>query len=127
MLDFLASLGSVTCFGTVNAFSKKAIEEMGKSFRVDSFQLKGAALSQAGKSASLTRQREALAERALALIDEAVTRDGFVAAKDLGQLALDSARKARERDLARRIVTRSKMITEVAEAYSVAKDALRTL
>jgi transporter family protein len=30
MLDFLASLGSVTCFGTVNAFSKKAIEEMGR-------------------------------------------------------------------------------------------------
>ncbi len=30
MLEFLASLGSVTCFGTVNAFSKKAIKEMGR-------------------------------------------------------------------------------------------------
>lgn len=30
MLEFLASLGSVTCFGTVNAFSKRAIEVMGR-------------------------------------------------------------------------------------------------
>jgi bacterial/archaeal transporter family protein len=30
MLEYLASLGSVACFGTVNAFSKKAIGEMGR-------------------------------------------------------------------------------------------------
>jgi drug/metabolite transporter (DMT)-like permease len=30
MLDYLASLGSVTCFGTVNALSKKAIGEIGR-------------------------------------------------------------------------------------------------
>lgn len=30
MLEFLASLGSVTCFGTVNAFSKRAIGVMGR-------------------------------------------------------------------------------------------------
>ena len=105
----------------------QAIEEMGKSFQVDSFQLKGAALSQARKSASLTKQREALAEQALALIEEAVERDDFAAAEYLGQLALDSARKVRERELTRRIVTRNKMVAEISEAYSVAKDAFRTL
>jgi len=105
----------------------RAVEEIGRSFQVDVFQLKGAALSQTRKSASLTKQRKALAEQALALIEEAVARDDFVAAKYLGQLALDSARKARERDLTKRIVTRNKMVTEVAEAYSVAKDAFQTL
>ncbi len=30
MLEYLASLCSVTCYGTVNAFAKKAIEEMGR-------------------------------------------------------------------------------------------------
>ncbi len=105
----------------------QAIEEMGKSFQVDSFQLKGAALSQARKSASLTKQREALAEQALALIEEAVERDDFAAAEYLGQLALDSARKARERELTKWIVSRNKKVTEISEAYSVAKDAFRTL
>lgn len=105
----------------------RAIEEMGKSFQVDSFQLKGAALSQAKKSASLTRQRKALAEQALVLIEEAVDRDDFVAAEFLGQLALDSARKARERDLTKRIVGRNKMVAKVSEAYTAAKDAFQTL
>jgi len=105
----------------------RAVEEIGKSFQVDLFQLKGAALSEARKSASLTEQREALAEQALALIEDAVARDDFVAAKYLGQLALDSARKARERDLTKRIVARNKTVTEVAEAYSETKDAFQTL
>jgi len=105
----------------------RAVEEIGKSFQVDVFQLKGAALSQARKSASLTKQRKALAEQALALIEEAVDRADFVAAKYLGQLALDSARKAREGVLTKRIVARNKMATEAEEAYSAAKDALQTL
>ncbi len=105
----------------------RAVEEIGKSFQVDLFQLKGAALSQASKSASLTKQRKTIAEHSLALIDEAVDRDDFVAAKYLGQLALDSARKARETDLTKRIVARNKMVTEVAEEYSAAKDAFQTL
>jgi len=105
----------------------RAVEEIGKSFQVDVFQLKGAALSQARKAASLTKQRKALAEQALALIEEAVARDDFVAAKYLGQLALDSARKARERDLTKRIAVRNKMVAEAAEAFSAAKGAFQTL
>lgn len=105
----------------------RAVEEIGKSFQVDLLQLKGAALSAARKSASLSKQRKALAEQALALIEEAVARDDFVAARYLAQLALDAARKAREGDLTKRIVARSKMVTEVAEEYSAAKDAFQTL
>jgi len=75
----------------------------------------------------LTKQRKALAEQALALIEEAVARDDFVAAKYLGQLALDSARRARERDLTRQIVARNKTVTEAADAYSAAEDAFQTL
>jgi len=105
----------------------RAVEEIGNSFQVDVFRLKGAALSQASKSASLTKQRKPIAEHALGLIEEAVDRDDFVAAKYLGQLALDSARKAREGGLTKRIVARNKIVTEVAEEYSAAKDAFQTL
>ncbi len=105
----------------------RAVEEIGKNFQVDVFQLKGRALSQAKQSASLTKQRKALAEQALALIDEAVARDDFVAAEYLGQLALDSARRAREGGLTKRIVARNEVVTEIAEAYSEAKDAFQTL
>ena len=79
-------------------------------------------IEEASKSASLTKQRKAVAEHALRLIEEAVDRDDFVAGEYLGQLALDSARRAKEVELTKRVVARNKAIKEMAEAYSEAKD-----
>jgi len=105
----------------------QVVEEIAKSFQVDVFRLKGAAVSQARQSASSTEQRKAIAEHSLALIDEALARDDFVAAKYLGEVALDSARRAREGDLTRRVVAKNREITEVAEAFEGVKDALQRL
>jgi len=105
----------------------RAVEELAKSFQVDVFRLKGAAVSQARKSAFSTKQRKAIAEHSLTLIDEALAKDDFMAAKYLGELALDSARKAREGNLTRRVVARNREIADVAEAFEEVKDALQKL
>jgi len=105
----------------------RAVGEMAESFQVDLFQLKGAVLSAVSKSASLTKHRKVLAEQALALIDEAVAKDDFVAAKYLGELAWDAARKAREAELTKKVVARNKAVREMAEAYSEAEGFFQTL
>jgi len=105
----------------------KAINEMAGRYDVDSYKLKGAALSQAAKSATLQKHRSAIAKHALELIDEAVEKDDFVAAKYLGKLALGAARKGRDGQLIKRVVARNKEVEEVAKAYSDIEDALATL
>jgi len=105
----------------------RAIDAMASRYGVDTYEMKGTALSQAGKSAKSRKHATAIAERALALIDRAVDKDDFVAAKYLGKLALDAARKGRDGQLVKRIVARNKEVEGIAEAYAGIKDALLRL
>lgn len=104
----------------------KAIEAMSSRYDVDAYTLKGAALSQATKSASST-QSVAIVKLSSDLIDQAVAKDDFVAAKYLGGLALDAARKGRDGQLVKQAVARNKEVNEIAEAYSDIQDAVERL
>jgi formylglycine-generating enzyme required for sulfatase activity len=104
----------------------KAIEAMAAKYDVDTYRLKGSALSGAAKSAT-TEQSVTVAKLALALTDEAVERDDFVGARFLGGLALDSARKGRDVALVKQIVERNREMEEVAQAFVAIEDAQATL
>ncbi|MDY0165861.1 MAG: DUF1080 domain-containing protein [Thermoguttaceae bacterium] len=104
----------------------KAIEAMAAKYDVDAYRLKGSALSGAAKSAS-TAQSVTAARLSLALIDEAVDRDDFVAARFLGGLATDAARKGRDLPLVAQIVERNREVEEVAQSFADIQDALAAL
>lgn len=104
----------------------KAIEGMAARYEVDAYKLNGAALAQAAKEAS-SAQSVAVAKLSLSLIDEAVGRDDFGAAKFLGGLAGDAARKGRDTALAKDIVARNREIEEIGQAFAEIQDAWATL
>jgi hypothetical protein len=104
----------------------KAVEAMSTQYEVDAYKLKGSALSQAAKSATLRSHRIAVAKRCLELICAAVKKDDFVAAKYLGGLAADAARKARD-SLVTQIDARNEEVEEIAEAYADIPEALAKL
>ena len=102
----------------------RAIDTMASRYDVDAYKLKGAALSQAANSAT---HSVAVARLSLELIDQAVEKDDFVAAKYLGSLALGAARKGRDGQLVKQVVARNKEVEEAAEAHAEIKDALLRL
>jgi len=105
----------------------KAIDAMASRYDVEAYKMKGAALSRAAKSASSSAQSVAVAKLSLQLVDEAAEKDDFVAAKYLGTLALDAARKGRDGQLVKRVVARDKEVEGIAEVYAGIKDALLRL
>jgi len=105
----------------------RAIDATADRYDVDAYKLRGAALSAAAESATLREHRSAIASLSLQLIDQAVEKDDFVAAKYLGGIAGDAARKAREYALAKQILERNKEVEEMAQAYADVQDALATL
>ncbi len=105
----------------------QAVDAMAARYDVDAYRLKGAALAQTARSSTLQKQWHAVAEHALVLAGQAVARDDFVAAKYLGSLALEGARKGRDGQLAKRATTRSGEIEEIAKAYAATEGALATL
>lgn len=105
----------------------KAIDAMAARYDVDVYKLKGAALSTAAKSVSSQKHVRAVAERALLLMEQAVEKDDFAAAKYLGKLALDAARKGRDYKLVRQIIARNKEVEKIATAYADIQDASATL
>jgi len=105
----------------------KAIDAMVSRYNVDAYKLRGAALSVAAKSTSSSSHSAAVAKLSLDLIDEAVEKDDFVAAKYLGDLAVYAARKGRNTTLVKEVIARNREVEETAKAYADTQDALATL
>lgn len=105
----------------------RVIDTTADRYDVDAFRLRGAVLSTAAKSATSREHRSAVARLSLQLIDQAVEEDDFVAAKYLGALAVDAARKARDYPLAKKILERNAEVEEMARAFAEIQDALATL
>ena len=104
-----------------------AIDEIDSHYEVDAYKLKGLAISQAAESAKGRKHLGSIAEHALPLIDQAVEKDDFRGAKYLGKLTLDSARKARAREVLKQVVTRNGEVAEIAKAYEATRDAFAKL
>jgi hypothetical protein len=105
----------------------QAIGVMDRHYEVDSYKLKGAAISQAVGSATTSKQRRAIAASALSLIDVAIDRDDFSAANYLGKLAVKAATASGDLKLATTVAARNRNVKKLAHAYQKVEPALATI
>ncbi len=95
-----------------------AIAIVQKVFQVDALQLKAAVLADAAKALRPANEQQRIIPSALALVGEAIVADKYEVAKTLGELALDSARRAKNTDLIKQVVRRNEEVDHIAEAYA---------
>ena len=102
------------------------IREMGTRFDVDTFDLKTKALTAIGKSIGANEQSNAVVESLLALMEEAVMKEHYDTAKQLGTAAIDLARKSKDSVLLT-VKARVTEVASIAKSYEQVKAELTTL
>ena len=107
------------------AFS--AIDSMAETFQVNALEMKVVVLTNLSSATQLTARHKSIAEEALKLVDQAVAQDNFTVADELGKLALDEARKAREKELIAQAQGRNNEVSELAKVYEDVSAARITL
>ena len=90
----------------------QAIDKMAETFQVDANTMKTAVLARFASVAKEPAQHKSIAEQALKLVDQAMGQDHFMAANQLGRLALAEAKRAPDKELAAHAQVQ---IAEVAE------------
>ncbi len=105
----------------------EAVDEMGKTFRIDALEMKAKVLAHCARLAKTPAQNKLVAETAIALIKEAVGRSEFAMATHLGKLGLAAARKARDTSLPKQIASLIKEVQETAEAHAEMTAAMKIL
>ncbi|MHC4407358.1 MAG: hypothetical protein ACYTG0_47730 [Planctomycetota bacterium] len=105
----------------------EAVDRIVEVFEVDVIPAKVECLEAVAKSVKSSSQHAALAEQTFSLVDAAVAKDNFEAARRLGEIARESARRARNYTLVKRIVARSKAVKEFEEAYAEYQKAMARL
>jgi hypothetical protein len=90
----------------------QAIDAMAGTFHVDANTMKMAVLTKFAAAAKAPAQHKVIAEQALNLVDQAVSKDRFMVANQLGRLALAEAKKSLDREL---LAHAQGQIAEVAE------------
>jgi len=105
----------------------EAVDQLVQTFDVDPIQTKVDCLEKVARAAKPSSQHGPLAEQAFSLVDAAVAEDNFEAAGKLGEIALESARKARNYKLVKQIVARMKAVKESEEAYAEYQKAMASL
>src|SRR4029453_6530655 len=101
--------------------SLQACDRLGESYAVDVFPLAQSALDACAKLARKQADWQTVASASLLRIEQAVRADDYSAAQRFSATALESARKAREKDLIARATDRSKDIATLAAAYAKAQ------
>lgn len=105
----------------------QAIDQMDKFYKIDALRLKSDALIKAAKYAKTKDATKVIVEKATLLIEDAVKKDEYDLAKELGKIALAAARKIRDLGAAKKIVERNKEIKSIAQEYEEIKFAFATL
>ncbi len=105
----------------------EAVERTVRTYEVDAVEMKLECLQGVSRAAKSSTQRAALAKQAFSLLEAAVAEDNFQAAVEMGELARESALKAREFSLAKRILARLKEIENRKAAYGEYEKAMGRL
>ena len=105
----------------------QAIDELDQLFQIDPVEMKAVVLTKFVGTAKTAEQHTSLAEKAIALSDEALTKDRFAVARQLVELALGEARKARDKSLVQQISQRTAEIEGITKSYQAVKEANVTL
>jgi hypothetical protein len=104
-----------------------AIEEMGRTYQIDALDMKAEALKKCAATATAVDQQESVAAKAAEVSDEAIVKNNFPIAKQLNEVVLGEAKKAKDGSLAKRFSERGAEIIGIANAYETAKKAMATL
>jgi hypothetical protein len=105
----------------------RAIDEMAKSYELDALGAKASALDKTAKAQRLTDESKSLVTQAFRVINEAIANNRFDVASSLGELAIASARKARDGELVKLAVERKKEIDDAEKNFAAVVQALATL
>jgi hypothetical protein len=103
------------------------IDEMDQTYQLDAFRMKASVLYSLTQKARLPADRRSIAEKALALADQAVARDDFELSDRLTQMSLAEARKLRDGGFVRFVSNRKQEIDEIGKAYENVRTSAKRL
>jgi formylglycine-generating enzyme required for sulfatase activity len=105
----------------------EAAEMIARWYDVDALEMRIDCLRAAGSAAKLPGQRQAVAEQALALVDEAIAAERYETASSLATMAASEARRARQYALAKEAMARKQQVDELAKAAATLSEVRKTL
>jgi len=104
-----------------------AVDEMSKHYQIDGLAMQSKVLAAYAKKAKRSTENKAVAEKALALTERALAEYNLSVATQLGEIALSTARKARDTTLLKKVVAVNKKTEGLAKATEGIKEALAKL
>lgn len=105
----------------------QAIDEMQKVYRLDAFKMKAAVIADAAKALRTAEEQQRIIKPALALIDEAVAKDDYEAAKAVGEIAIAAARRAKDTAVIKQVVQQTEQVKRIASSYAESQDSRELL
>ncbi len=105
----------------------RAIDEMSRSFQVDSLTLKLEAFTALAKLTLPPSQAKAFVDAAATAIDEAIAADNFDVAKQLATVGVAVAKRTKDPEMNKLMVSRSKDIDDLQAAFAGVNQALGVL
>jgi hypothetical protein len=96
----------------------EAVDRIVATYDVDAMDMRLDCARRLAEAAKLSSQHGAVAEQAYALVDAALAEDEFKAATQLGEIARESARKARDYALLKQVVARLEEIDKTRSAHA---------
>ena len=105
----------------------QAIDEMDRSFQIDAVELKVDVLAKFAAMAQTPEKHKSLAEKAAALIPDAVANGNPDVMNRLRDLALDEAKKSNQKALIKQITERAAASEDIAKGLEAFKAASATL
>jgi len=105
----------------------KAVEELGRRFRVDTLPMKIEVLKGTAGKARLPANHRALLPQFSKVVEEAIASERFEMARQACRLATASANKARDSAARKKIAAQLKTLTQLEEAFADVKRALAVL
>ncbi|MCE9556356.1 MAG: hypothetical protein K8T91_23655 [Planctomycetes bacterium] len=105
----------------------RAVNEMDKSFQVDTLEMKTDLLTKAAGATHSATKAAAISKDCLDAIGVAVATDRYDLAQRLGKVALATANQAKEADRVKRVIAWSKEVDEIERAHKEAEKAFAVL
>ncbi len=115
--DMAAGTGDV-------AVALEVVERIVRTFDVDPLQARVDCLEAVAKAAKQSSQHRSIARQALSLLDMALAGNDAEAASRLGEIARESAGRAREPGLVKQVAARLEAVKELEEAHAEYQKAL---
>lgn len=105
----------------------EAVDRLVSTYDMDAVKVKLECLRAVAREAKSSSEHGAIARQALATLDLATTEDDFDSARELGEIARDSARKARDYALLKQIVNRLTLVEQAEAEFDEYQEALAVL